>query len=52
MKIRVICPKCLNTTSGVWNNRVSRCDMCNALLDIKDVKLVKEFYPLVLPVGG
>jgi hypothetical protein len=49
MKTKVICKKCGASMDWRWGNFVAKCDGCNELLQIKDVRLDKESRQIVMP---
>ncbi|NOQ56223.1 MAG: hypothetical protein GQ477_05470 [Nanohaloarchaea archaeon] len=51
MKMKVICTSCEKEMDWIWGNQIARCESCNTILDIHDVKIAKSSYESFLPAG-
>ena len=49
MKMKVICGKCNSLIEWRWGNFVSRCDVCDSIVSIKDVKIDKASRQVFMP---
>ncbi len=49
MKMKVVCSHCNSSINWCWGNFVARCEVCDALLNIKDVKIDRESRQVFMP---
>ena len=51
MKMKVVCTNCEEEIDWIWGNQIARCEACNTILDIHDVKIAKNSYENFLPAA-